>query len=126
MVMTFTVTNCWCKSEKITRNIKIFQQKSSGFLVCLEHCEQLLWVWHQTISLVCWRLTSLCHSNGHIKTMPAREISPFTALTRMQFQLLKTQLSTSNHQRVDTTAPQTIQPSGLTYSHPTTPNAFTP
>ena len=24
-------------------------------------------------SLVCWSLTSLCHSNGHIKTMPARE-----------------------------------------------------
>ena len=23
---------------------------------------------------VCWSLTSLCHSNGHIETMPAREI----------------------------------------------------
>ena len=22
--------------------------------------------------LVCWSLTSLCHSNGHIETMPAR------------------------------------------------------
>ena len=27
--------------------------------------------------LVCWSLTSLCHSNGHIETMPAREINPF-------------------------------------------------
>ena len=25
--------------------------------------------------LVCWSLTSLCHSNGHIETMPAREIT---------------------------------------------------
>ena len=29
-------------------------------------------------------LTSLCHSNGHIETMPAREINPFTALTRIR------------------------------------------
>ena len=29
------------------------------------------------ICLVCWSLTSLCHSNGHIETMPAREINPF-------------------------------------------------
>ena len=28
--------------------------------------------------LVCWSLTSLCHSNGHIETMLAREINPFT------------------------------------------------
>ena len=27
--------------------------------------------------LVCWSLTSLCHSNGNIETMPAREINPF-------------------------------------------------
>ena len=26
---------------------------------------------------VCWSLTSLCHSNGHIETMPAREVTPF-------------------------------------------------
>ena len=31
-------------------------------------------------------LTSLCHSNGHIETMPAREINPFTALTRIRSQ----------------------------------------
>ena len=31
------------------------------------------------IDLVCWSLTSLCHSNGHIETMPVREINPFTA-----------------------------------------------
>ena len=33
---------------------------------------------------VCWSLTSLCHSIGHIETMPAREINPFTALTRIR------------------------------------------
>ena len=63
--------------------------------------------------LVCWSLTSLCHSNGHIETMPAREINPFTALTRIRSQFLRTQWSTSNHQRVDTTTHQTAQPSGL-------------
>ena len=26
---------------------------------------------------VCWSLTSLCHSNGHIETMPARECSTY-------------------------------------------------
>ena len=41
--------------------------------------------------LVCWSLTSLCHSNGHIETMPAREINPFTALTRIRPQFLRTQ-----------------------------------
>ena len=46
---------------------------------------------------VCWSLTSLCHSNGHIETIPAREINPFTALTRIRSQLLRTQWSTSNH-----------------------------
>ena len=33
---------------------------------------------------VCESLTSLCHSNGHIETMPAREINRFTALTRIR------------------------------------------
>ena len=65
------------------------------------------------VGLVCWSLTSLCHSNGHIETMSAREINPFTALTRIRSQFLRTQWSTSNHQRVDTTTPQTAQPSGL-------------
>ena len=41
--------------------------------------------------LVCWSLTSLCHSNGHIETMPAREINPFSALTRIRPQFLRTQ-----------------------------------
>ena len=40
---------------------------------------------------VCLSLTSLCHSNGHIETMPAREINPFTALTRIRSQFLRTQ-----------------------------------
>ena len=35
------------------------------------------------MGLVCWSLTSLCHSNGHIETMPAQEINPFNALTRI-------------------------------------------
>ena len=48
-------------------------------------------------AFVCWSLTSLCHSNGHIETMPAREINPFTALTRIRSQFLRTQWSTSNH-----------------------------
>ena len=63
--------------------------------------------------LVCWSLTSLCHSNGHMEAMPAREINPLTALTRIRSQFLRTQWSTSNHQRVDMTTPQTAQPSGL-------------
>ena len=46
--------------------------------------------------------------------MPTREINPFTALTRIRSQFLRTQWSTRNHQRVDTTTPQTAQPSGLT------------
>ena len=66
--------------------------------------------------LVCWSLTSLFHSNGHMETMPAREINPFTALTRIRSQFLRTQWSTSNHQRVNTTTPQTVQPSGLASS----------
>ena len=41
--------------------------------------------------VVCWSLTSLCHSNGHIETMPAREINPFTALTRIRSKFLRTQ-----------------------------------
>ena len=65
------------------------------------------------VLMVCWSLTSLCHSNGHIETMPAREFNPFTALTRIRSQFLRTQCSTSNHQRVDMTTPHTAQPSGL-------------
>ena len=48
--------------------------------------------------------------------MPAREINPFTALTRILSQFLRTHWSTSNHQRVDTTTPQTAEPSGLALS----------
>ena len=46
--------------------------------------------------------------------MSAREINPFTARTRIRSQFIRTQWSTSNHQRVDTTTPQTAQPSGRT------------
>ena len=46
--------------------------------------------------LVYWSSMSLCHSNGHIETMPAREINPFTALTRIRSQFLRTQWSYFN------------------------------
>ena len=46
---------------------------------------------HSDEGLVCWSLTSLCHSNGHIETIPAREINPFTALTRIRSQFRRTQ-----------------------------------
>ena len=36
-------------------------------------------------------LESLCHSNGHIENMPAREIKPLTALTGIWSQFLQTQ-----------------------------------
>ena len=65
------------------------------------------------VQFVCWSLTSLCHSNGHIETMPAWGINLFTALTRIRSQFLGTQWSTSKHQRVDMTTPQAAQPSGL-------------
>ena len=67
--------------------------------------------------LVCWSLTSLCHSNVHIETMSTWEMNPFTALTRIRSQFLRTQWPTSNHQRVDTTTPQTAQSSGLAQIH---------
>ena len=38
--------------------------------------------------------------------MPAPEINPFTALTRIRSQFLRTQWSTSNHQQVDMTTLQ--------------------
>ena len=28
------------------------------------------------VVVVCWSLTSLCHSNGHIETMPAEKLIP--------------------------------------------------
>ena len=46
---------------------------------------------HNELVLVCWSLTCLCHCNGHIWTMPAREINPFTALTGIWSQFLRTQ-----------------------------------
>ena len=46
---------------------------------------------HRRMPFVCWSLTSLCYSNGYIETMPAREINPFTALTRIRSQFLRTQ-----------------------------------
>ena len=70
-------------------------------------------IFYNFVVLVCWGLTSLCHSNGHIETMPPREINPFTALTRIRSQFIRTQWSKSNHQRVDMTTPLTAQPSGL-------------
>ena len=42
--------------------------------------------------VVCWSLTSLCHSNGHIETMPARDLMfvmprrPLMSLDDMDYQ----------------------------------------
>ena len=72
-------------------NILTSTDISNGYLYVYSTTRGLGW-------LVCWSLTSLCHSNGHI--VPAREINPFTALTRIRSQFLRTQWSTSNHQRV--------------------------
>ena len=55
------------------------------------------------VVVVCWSLTSLCHSNGHIETMPAREINPFTALTRIRTQVSQDTMIDEQSQRVDTT-----------------------
>ena len=52
--------------------------------------------------IVYWSLTSLCHSNGHIETMPAREINPFTVLTRIRSVSQDTMIDEQS-QRVDTT-----------------------
>ena len=57
-------------------DIAVVLMRVSGYRVCM---------------FVCWSLTSLCHSNGHIETMPAREINPFTALTRIRSQFLRIQ-----------------------------------
>ena len=54
-------------------------------------------IYNGLIHDTCISMASLCHSNGHIETMPAREINPFTALTRIRSQFLRTQWSTSNH-----------------------------
>ena len=59
--------------------------------LCMGRSALCLWRSALCMGLVCWSLTSLCHSNGHIETMPAREINPFTALTRIRSQFLKTQ-----------------------------------
>ena len=94
------------------------QNHSNNCLICLFELSNsilisLSEIYDVVSSACCWSLTSLCHSNGHIETMPAQEINPFTALTRIRSQFLRTQWSTNNHQRVDTTTPQTAQPSGL-------------
>ena len=52
--------------------------------------------------VVCWSLTSLCHSNGHIETMPAREINPFTA-DQDSIQVSQDTMIDEQSQRVDTT-----------------------
>ena len=57
----------------------------------LQSCYLFTYCCDDVCLFVCWSLTSLCHSNGHIETMPAREINPFTALTRIRSQFLRTQ-----------------------------------
>ena len=85
----------WSKSHiRYTFNAKSCCNKTRF----LHHHQKLVFSrWSRLFVVVCWSLTSLCHSNGHIETMPAREINPFTALTRIRSQFLRTQWSTSNH-----------------------------
>ena len=84
------------------------------FLLHCPNTEGVVYFWRDvSLGWFVGSLTSLCHSNGHIETMPAREINPFTALTRIRSQFLRTQWSTRNHQRVDKTTRQTAQPSGM-------------
>ena len=82
--------------------IAISDQYATSILFYFFHkngCRRPLWMtenhfqshFSQFQIYVCWSLTSLCHSNGHIETMPAREINPFTALTRIRSQFLRTQ-----------------------------------
>ena len=78
------VDQCVRKTRKIVRN--------KGKIIILHLNGMIMY-----ITFVCWSLKSLCHSNRHIETMPAREINPFTALTRIRSQFLRTQWSTSNH-----------------------------
>ena len=59
----------------------------------------------------CWSLTSLCHSNGHIDTMPAKKLKPSPPWQEFD-PCLRTQLR-AHHQQVDKTTPQTDQSSGL-------------
>ena len=94
----------------LTGNVLLLWSLIRGICSLLSLCPRIVVLVHnlrisiffvmhcQNITLiVCWSLTSLCHSNGHIETMPAREINPFTALTRIRSQFLRTQWSTSNH-----------------------------
>ena len=93
-------------SESQQQDLIVFYSKKI-FLCMSTFGGLLLMIRHQKVEdhpdmcilclFVCWSLTSLCHSNGHIETMPAREINPFTALTRIRSQFLRTQWSTSNH-----------------------------
>ena len=77
-------------------HIKVFHlpQHSISEYIPIKHWFVLSMLFEYKLKgLVCWSLTSLCHSNGHIETMPAREINPFTALTRIRSQFLRTQCS---------------------------------
>ena len=80
------------------RNVQTFKQmlkKYNGNLQLQHRVSDILFQFrntpHSLTGLACWSLTSLCHSNGHIETMPTREINPFTALTRIRSQFLRTQ-----------------------------------
>ena len=113
---------CKCSTDEYTICLCYTVRYNLHHVICYVHIPLYITCTCQTIihdlyfGLVCWSLTSLYYSNGvngHIETMPAREINPFTALSRIRSQFLRPQWSTSNHQRVDTTTPQTAQPSGL-------------
>ena len=57
------------------------------------------------VLFVCWSLTSLCHSNGHIETMPAREINPFYCPDQDSIPVSQDTMIDEQSQRVDTTTP---------------------
>ena len=75
-----------CAFRNTTYRVSDCAEPAGDYGLLLNHPRFVEW-----ISLVCWSLTSLCHSNGHIETMPARECNPFTALTRIRSQFLRTQ-----------------------------------
>ena len=64
-------------------------------------------VLHQltAVEFVCWSLTSLCHSNGHIETMPAREINSLYCPDQDSIPVSQDTMIDEQSQRVDTTTP---------------------
>jgi hypothetical protein len=89
LVHNHPITNHW----SMTIRLRIWT-KSSHYQMLPASFQSFCLIWNDfchTAGLVCWSLMSLCHSNGHIETMPARQFNPFTVLTRIRSQFLRTQ-----------------------------------